>query len=58
MTYFELRITSLLNVTIHVDLIVKSLVVFDNETFKCCVFITIELHEQLLYRSQLWFFLL
>ena len=51
MTYFELRITSLLNVTIHVDLIVKSLVVFDNETFKCCVFITIELHEQLLHRS-------
>ena len=56
-TYFELGITCFFYITIHVDLIVKSLVVFDNETFECCVFVTIKLHEQFLRRSQLRLFL-
>ena len=42
-TYLKLGVTCLLNVTIHVNFVIKSLVMLYDETFKGSVFIAIKL---------------
>lgn len=43
--HFQLRVTSLFDVAVHVDFVVKGLVMFDDETLEGGVFVALELVE-------------
>lgn len=48
-TYFQLRISSFLNIAVHIDFVIESLVMFDNETFKRGILIAIQNVKQILH---------
>ena len=43
--HFQLRVTSLFDVAVHVDFVVKGLVMFDDETLEGGVLVALELVE-------------
>ena len=55
-TYLELRLSSFLDVTVHVDFIVKGGVVLDDEALKGCVLVAVQLLHQIHRRRLRLFF--
>lgn len=48
--YFQLRVTSLLDVSVHVHFVIECLVMLDDETLERSILITLKLVEKVLTR--------